>query len=177
MSAGYLGGYSYGTDLSSGFSDHVQLGQIGKIQQSNAVVMHMQIDGDTIGRYDLHWRGIALADFDGRTWTNPRNQFILQRTPTTAFQIPHRNAALTSYVTPNLSRENMIHYRVLMEPIGTNIFFLAPMAHSVTGDYHLLAVDTGGAIYNADSSVPVSRYEANSDIATPVPCRAPRGRT
>ena len=169
MSAGYLGGYSYGTDLSSGFSDHVQLGQIGKIQQSNAVVMHVQIDGDTIGRYDLHWRGIALSDFDGRTWTNPRNQFILQRDADNSFQIPHRNAALTSYVTPNLSRENLIHYRVLMEPIGTNIFFLAPIAHSVTGDYHLLAVDTGGAIYNADSSVPVSRYEANSDIATPSP--------
>ena len=169
MSAGYLGGYSYGTDLSSGFSDHVQLGQIGKIQQSNAVVMHVQIDGDTIGRYDLHWRGIALSDFDGRTWTNPRNQFILQRDADNTFQIPHRNAALTSYVTPNLSRENLIHYRVLMEPIGTNIFFLAPIAHSVTGDYHLLAVDTGGAIYNADSSVPVSRYEANSDIATPAP--------
>src|SRR6202034_3960981 len=28
MSAGYLGGYSFGTDFSSGFSDHVQLGQI-----------------------------------------------------------------------------------------------------------------------------------------------------
>src|SRR6202041_441722 len=113
MSAGYLGGYSFGTDLSSGFSDHVQLGQIGKIQQSNAVVMHVQIDGDTIGRYDLHWRGIALSDFDGRTWTNPRNQFVLQRDADNTFQIPHRNAALPSYVTPNLSRENLIHYRVL----------------------------------------------------------------
>ncbi len=49
MSAGYLGGYSYGTDFSSGFSDHVQLGQIGQIQQSNAVVMHVQIEGDKIG--------------------------------------------------------------------------------------------------------------------------------
>src|SRR5271166_5055727 len=44
MSAGYLGGYSYGTDFSSGFSDRVQLGQIGQIQQSNAVVMHVQIE-------------------------------------------------------------------------------------------------------------------------------------
>ena len=29
----------------------------------------------------------------------------------------------------------MIHYRVLMEPIGTNVFFLAPWARSVSGDY------------------------------------------
>ena len=71
MSTGYLGGYSFGTDFSSGFSDHVQLGQIGQIQQSNAVVMHVQIDGDSTGRYDLHWRGIALANFDGHSWSKP----------------------------------------------------------------------------------------------------------
>src|SRR6202030_602663 len=29
MSAGYMGGYSFGNDISSGFSDHVELGQIG----------------------------------------------------------------------------------------------------------------------------------------------------
>src|SRR6202050_2155977 len=60
MSVGYLGGYSFGTDFSTGFSDQVQLGRIGQIQQSNAVVMHIQIDGDQHGQYDLHWRGVAL---------------------------------------------------------------------------------------------------------------------
>src|SRR5271169_6234471 len=40
MSAGYFGGYSFGTDLSSGFSDRVQLGQIGQIQQSNRSEEH-----------------------------------------------------------------------------------------------------------------------------------------
>ena len=49
MSAGYLGGYSFGNDFSTGFSDRVQLGQIGRIQQSDAVVMHIQIDGDRQG--------------------------------------------------------------------------------------------------------------------------------
>ncbi len=86
MSAGYMGGYSFGTDLSSGFSDHVQLGQIGQIQQSSAVVMHIQIDGDTVGRSDLHWRGVTLADFDGRSWSNPREQVVLQRQPDNSFQ-------------------------------------------------------------------------------------------
>ena len=46
MSAGNVGGYTFGTDFASGFSDHVELGQIGEIQQSNAMVMHIQIDGD-----------------------------------------------------------------------------------------------------------------------------------
>ena len=168
MSAGYLGGYTFGTDLSSGFSDRVQLGQIGQIQQSTAVVMHIQIDGDTVGRYDLHWRGLALANFDGHTWSNPGDKFALQRQPDNSFGVPRLGrTALKSYVTMSGLREQVIHYRVLMEPIGTNIFFLAPWARSVSGDYRLMGADSTGAVYNFDSARAVSRYEADSDIATP----------
>ena len=168
MSAGYLGGYSFGTDFSSGFSDHVQLGQIGQIQQSTAVVMHVQIDGDTTGRYDLHWRGVALANFDGHTWSNPQDQFILQRREDSSFAVPRfDNPALRSYVTANLRREQMIHYRVLMEPIGTSVFFLAPWARSVSGTYRMLAADSAGAIYDYDVAHAISRYEADSDIVKP----------
>jgi protein-glutamine gamma-glutamyltransferase len=169
MSAGYMGGYSFATDLSSGFSDHVQLGQIGQIQQSGAVVMHIQIDGDRVGGSDLHWRGVALADFDGHTWSNPREQFILQRLPDNSFKVPRTNAALPSYGTPSLAREHVIHYRVLMEPIGTNVFFLAPWARSVSGDYRMLGADSGGAVYDFDSVHTISRYEADSDIAAAAP--------
>jgi protein-glutamine gamma-glutamyltransferase len=168
MSAGYLGGYSFGTDFSAGFSDRVQLGQIGQIQQSTAVVMHIQIDGDTVGRYDLHWRGVALANFDGHTWSNPRDQFALQRQPGNSFTVPRfGNPVLTSYVMANQLREQVIHYRVLMEPIGTNVFFLAPWARSITGDYRLLGADSSGAVYDFDTSRAISRYEADSDIASP----------
>jgi transglutaminase-like putative cysteine protease len=169
MSAGYMGGYSFGTDLSAGFSDHVQLGQIGQIQLSNAVVMHIQIDGDRVGSSDLHWRGVALAKFDGHTWSDPKEQFLLRRQPNNSFQVPRANAALRSYGTASLSREHLIHYRVLMEPIGTNVFFLAPWARSVSGDYRQVAADAGGAVYDFDSQRAISRYEADSDIATPAP--------
>jgi transglutaminase-like putative cysteine protease len=168
MSAGYLGGYSFGTDFSSGFSDHVQLGQIGQIQQSNAVVMHIQIDGDTIGRYDLHWRGVALANFNGHAWSNSRDQFVLTRQPDNTFAVPRfGNTDFKSYLTKNPTREQMIHYRVLMEPIGTNVFFLAPWARRVSGDYRLLATDSSAAIYDFDTQRALSRYEADSDIAAP----------
>jgi transglutaminase-like putative cysteine protease len=169
MSAGYLGEYSFGRDLSTGFSDHVQLGQIGQIQQSNSVVMHVQVDGDTIGRYDLHWRGISLSEFDGHTWSNPHYQSMLHHDIDNTFSIPRRNAALKSFVTQTQVRENLVHYRVLMEPIGAGVFFLAPWARTVKGEYQLLSIDTGGAVYDADSSRPITRYEATSDISTPAP--------
>ncbi|MFZ1139044.1 MAG: transglutaminaseTgpA domain-containing protein [Candidatus Sulfotelmatobacter sp.] len=169
MSAGYMGDYSFGTDLSSGFSDRVQLGQIGQIQQSNAVVMHIQIDGDTIGRYDLHWRGVALSKFDGTTWSTSQDRFILQRQPDHSFPIPRSNTRLRSYVTTSLTREHTIHYRVLMEPIGTTVFFLAPWARRITGDYRMLAADSAGAVYDFDAQRAISRYEAESDIAAAAP--------
>ena len=172
MSAGYLGGYSFGTDLSTGFSDRVQLGQIGQIQQSNAVVMHVQIAGDRSGRYALHWRGIALANFDGKNWSNPQQRGELQREADGAFSIP---VFIQGVVPVNkLQREagpgttpHLIHYRVVQEPIGTNIFFLAPWGRRVMGTYRALGIDAGGAIYDLDSQHVISTYEADSDIAKP----------
>jgi transglutaminase-like putative cysteine protease len=177
MSAGYMGAYSFGTNISSGFSDHVQLGQIGQIQQSSALVMHIEIDGDRVGGSDLHWRGVALADFDGHTWSNTREQFLLRRQGDNTFVVPSANAAprspvssnATSYASHSMARQHLIHYRVLMEPIGTNVFFLAPWARIVFGNYRMLAADSGGAIYNFDTSRAISRYEADSDIATAAP--------
>src|SRR5215472_6001033 len=165
MSVGYLGGYSFGTDFSSGFSDHVQLGEIGQIQQSNSIVMHVQIDGDSAGRYDLHWRGVALADFDGHAWSNSREQSFLRRAPDNTFVVPGGGSGSPD----NLGRQNVIHYRVLMEPVGTNVFFLAPWVRSVGGDYRWVAIDPGGALYDFDSRRAISRYEATSNIATPLP--------
>lgn len=167
MSAGYLGGYSYGTDFSSGFSNRVQLGQIGQIQQSNSVVMHIQIDGDKAGLYDLHWRGVTLADFDGQTWSNHNDALPLSRRPDTTFALPNYDRPPRSYATASLQREKLIQYKVLMEPIGTNVFFLAPSAFSLRGDYRQIDGDSGGAIYDYDFQHPISRYEATSDIATP----------
>src|SRR5262252_298532 len=167
MSAGYLGGYSYGTDFSSGFSDHVQLGRIGQIQQSNSVVMHIQIEGDKTGLYDLHWRGVSLAEFDGHSWSNINDAAPLSRRPDSTFALPSDGRAPRSYATANLQREKLIRYKVLMEPIGTNVFFLAPWAFSLRGDYRQIRGDSGGAVYDYDFQHAISRYETTSDIATP----------
>jgi protein-glutamine gamma-glutamyltransferase len=174
MSAGYLGGYSFGTDFSTGFSDHVQLGRIGQIQQSNAVVMHIQIDGDRHGHYPLRWRGVALANFDGRNWSNPREQYVLPREADGSFAVPlfsqgvAQAALARTQALPGRSNR-LIHYRVLMEPIGTNVFFLAPWARRVNGAYRAVQIDRGGAVYDLDGERAVSLYQADSDISTPSP--------
>jgi transglutaminase-like putative cysteine protease len=175
MSAGYLGGYSFGNNFSTGFSDRVQLGQIGQIQQSNAVVMHIQIDGDRVGRYDLHWRGVALANFDGKDWSNPRQRYVLEREADSGFDVPIFSQGIASLRAgqhaTSARASHFIHYHVLMEPIGPNVFFLAPWARRVSGTYRMLAIDAGGGIFNLDSQHAVTIYEADSDIATPSPAQ------
>jgi transglutaminase-like putative cysteine protease len=186
MSAGYLGSYSFGNNFSTGFSDRVQLGQIGQIQQSNAVVMHIQIDGDRLGSYELHWRGVALANFDGRNWSNPREQYVLPREPNGGFAVPVFSQGITrqGVATQEIAQAHrapteatagkathFIHYHVMMEPIGTNVFFLAPWARRVSGAYRMLSIDAGGAVYDLDGQRAVSVYEADSDIATPSPAQ------
>jgi transglutaminase-like putative cysteine protease len=163
VSSRYLTGYSPATDIATGFSDRVQLGRIGQIQQSNAVVMHIQIDNDLQGAYDLKWRGVALTAFDGKTWSNPFSQREIPRGADgnyvlrpVAGQIPNPGA-------------RKIHYQVLMEPIGSNVFFLADKAQSLTGNFRRLSTDAGGAVYNLDVDRPINRYEADSWLVNPDP--------
>ena len=56
-----------------------------------------------------------------------------------------------------------------MEPLASNVFFLAPTARLLQGNYRLLSMDNGDAVFDLDPEHPVGRYEATSDIAQPSP--------
>jgi protein-glutamine gamma-glutamyltransferase len=53
-----------------GFSNEITLGQLGEIQKDSITVMHIRIENQPTATA-LKWRGGALADFDGRRWSNP----------------------------------------------------------------------------------------------------------
>jgi len=161
-SAGYLGNFSEGTDLTTGFSDHVELGSIGRIQQSNALVMHIAIDGDKNGGFDLKWRGISLNRFDGRTWSDTHPKYAIMSQPGGRFVLLGMSGPLKMPGTSDPVRS--IHYRVLMEPAGSSVFFLAPRAQAVQGHYQLITEDSGEAVFDEDAEHPISEYEATSNI-------------
>jgi len=166
ISAGYFSAYSPSNELATGFTDRVQLGQIGEIQQSSAVAMHIQIDGDSNGDYDLKWRGVTLNVFDGRVWSNPHEQHVITRQPDGSFDLETEGRARRGENAGSRA-QRIIQYRVLMEPVATNVFFLAATPEVLEGSYHLVSMDNGGAVFNLDSAIPISRYEATSNIARP----------
>lgn len=162
-SAGYFGSFATTGDLAVGFSDRVQLGQIGQIQQSSTVVMHVQVDGDNRGAYDLKWRGVALGIFDGKAWSNRSEQSPVPNLGDGRFDLWRPSPTTRTHVV------RLIHYRVLMEPIGTNVFFLAGRPHSLSGNYRSIAEDRALSIYDLDAEHPVTLYEADSDLGVADP--------
>ena len=163
VSSRYLSAYTPTSDISTGFTDRVQLGRIGQIQQSSEVVMHIEIQNDLEGAYDLKWRGIALSAFDGRVWSNSFEQTQLRPAGDGSYRLgplplvdPRDASALVG---------RSIHYRVLMEPLGTNVFFLAERPRSLKGNFRRVSTDAGGAVYNLDPENPITRYEAESQLA------------
>lgn len=170
LSGGFLSAYSPTGDVSTGFSNRVELGRIGEIQQSNSVVMHIEIDADKRGVHDLKWRGVALSLFDGRVWSNPLDQAPALRAGQRDFLLMGSRAPWQNLrQEPSPPAAIPIHYRVLMEPIGTNVFFLAPRAQTLQGRYNLVTMDRAAAVYNLDADHPISFYEADSNIAQPSP--------
>ncbi len=159
----YLSALAARNDLVSGFSDDVRLGEIGMIKRSSEVVMHIQIDGDSIGAYDLKWRGIALGIFDGTRWMNPPQQRTVYLSSEGGFDVSRADSAAASISTP-ISAMRYIRYHVLMEPVGTNVFFVAPKANVLYGPYREVATDDAGSIYNFDRERMVAAYRAVSNI-------------
>jgi protein-glutamine gamma-glutamyltransferase len=160
ISSRYMTAYSPTSDVSTGFTDHVELGRIGQIQQSSAVVMHIEIQNDLQGAYDLKWRGVALSDFDGKVWTNSYHQTLLRPGVDGSYRLGPRVDPRAVATIAGRS----IHYRVLMEPVGTNVFFLAEKPRSLRGNFRQVTADPGGAVYNLDPDHPISRYEAESEL-------------
>ncbi len=159
VSSRYLTAYTPAGDVSTGFTDRVQLGRIGQIQQSSTVVMHIEIQNDLQGAYDLKWRGVALSHFDGKIWSNPFEQRPMQPGLDGAYHLAGAGQK-GPYYAPR-----RIHYRVLMEPLGTNVFFLADRAQRLRGNYRHVSIDSGGAVFNLDADHPISGYEADSELS------------
>ena len=160
VSSRYLTAYTPASDISTGFTDRLQLGRIGQIQQSSAVVMHIEIQNDLQGAYDLKWRGVALNNFDGQVWSNSFAQTQVRP----AGDGSYRLAPVVDPRAASVVASRSIRYRVLMEPLGTNVFFLAEWPRRLTGNFRQVSTDAGGAVFDLDAEHPINRYEAESQF-------------
>jgi len=162
---GYLSQLAQSNDVLTGFGNEVQLGQIGEIKQSSAIIMHVQIYGDTRGSFsNLKWRGIALGLFDGHKWSNPLMPVAVVRGASARFHLlPQSEAGPDPEISTRDSRTHlMLTYRVIMERVATNVFFLAPFGKWIGGDYRSVTQDHAASVFTDE---PIGIYQAQSDIS------------
>lgn len=164
-SGGYLRNFGIQSEMATGFSQDVRLGGIGQIQRSNAVVMHVQVLSGKLPA-DAKWRGVALAHFDGQRWWNsPQNLPVFHGEVNSPLNITQSAAAVFySPTAPQLLPT--LRYRVIMEPVGLSIFFLAPIPMRVEGNYRAVAIQSDGTVFNSDGAN-VGVYTAEADTRNP----------
>lgn len=133
VTAGYLSSFNLQPSLVSGFSDDVELGQIGRIKQNPAVVMRVQVDGGPGALGNTYWRGAGLAVFDGRRWGNtPHADEIISPDGAGWYRF-------LKNLPPSPSQEmrtitfRRLSYGVYLEPLATDVIFTATHGVRVRG--------------------------------------------
>jgi protein-glutamine gamma-glutamyltransferase len=153
----------------AGFSDSVKLGEIGRIQQSDLLVMHVQFQpGGALLPGDLKWMGVTLAQFDGVRWSNPHalmRSYVRAASFDRQLDLRDPVATLAYSGLPSLPvprPEQTLEYRVRMEPIGTNTFFVLSVPLFVQSDSRSYMVDPSGSIAYSDALRQIRVYQARS---------------
>jgi protein-glutamine gamma-glutamyltransferase len=127
FSAGYLGRVSFSPSLMTGFTEDVELGQIGEIKKSSSVVMRVET-GKPIGYQLLRWRGIALTTFDGRRWSSNASRSQDLRPVDGWIHIPEG-------VRKGDASGQTVRYTVFLEPIATDAIFVLGKTLSLQGNF------------------------------------------
>lgn len=145
-----------------GFSDRVTLGDIGRLNESNQLVMRVRVEGQAAARaQNLRWRGVALDRFDGRHW----------------FQSSDSRPAYPAYegdlfrlgTTEDLSR--VTKQTFFVEPLDTPVLFAAPRAVALQGGFPYVRRDKDDALSTRAHPQERFTYTVYSDTFEPPPER------
>jgi transglutaminase-like putative cysteine protease len=140
-----------------GFSSQVTLGEIGEIKTASRPVMHIRIfSSETLG--GLKWRGGALAEFDGKRWSEPgrANQTI---------PVENGHADLEPSVYRRPGRH--INYHVDLDAFGTDALFFAGVPEMVDLRYSFLLRTATGSYRIGHQSPRGLHYDAYSRLEDP----------
>jgi len=183
VSAGYFARTGFQPSLMTGFSDNVELGQIGEIKKDSTVVMRVRT-GKAVNYPLLRWRGIALSTFDGRRWyTHERNRDI---------HIAGSDGwiNLGSPSTLQAPIFGQLNYTVLLQPLASDAIFVPGQVLALRGNFRsdsnqyyvsphssALATDSAGSVYNPSHNFVQIRYDGLSLLPVMRPAAARQAST
>ena len=183
VSAGYFARTGFQPSLMTGFSDSVELGQIGEIKKNNSVVMRLKT-GAPVNYPLLRWRGIALSTFDGKRWyAKDRGHKV--RTPG-----PDGWVTFGSPFDMQVPIAGQVRFVALLQPLASDAVFAPAQVmqlrgnfagdssrYSVTPRSSALSIDSAGSIYNPARNYVQIRYEGISLLPVARPAQARKAGT
>lgn len=152
--------------LESGFSDQINLGQVGEIKKDSTPVMTVKVltPGFKGELAELYWRGITHSDFDGSSWRiNKQKKNILYEDSNGIIHLSQDR------------KENLIKQEIITEPLDTDVLFAAdtPVAYQdipynrikeVSSTHFMYGSVTSNIKYIAYSELSKGHPENNTDI-------------
>jgi len=138
----------------AGFSDHVELGEIGRIRMDPTLVLRIEtLEGEPPDAGERYWRGLAFDHFDGRSWSI---------TPPTRERVPG-----DSEIGVDLgyrAQGRRLVQRIAREPIDPGVIFSAGAATGIRGAVGRLERDVNGALYARATAGERADYTIASDF-------------
>ncbi len=127
----------------SGFSETVNLGEIGPIKRDPTVVMRVELsDGSRHEAGRLYLRGVAFDQYDGKAWTNRLSYRRTVSEDGTGTFVLHGSRSPASAHLGEAIRQN-----ILLEPLDTTVLFAAPFVERVSGRFPNVQSDLTGSAY------------------------------
>ncbi|MDF0675852.1 MAG: DUF3488 and transglutaminase-like domain-containing protein [Nitrospira sp.] len=127
----------------SGFSETVNLGEIGPIKRDPTVVMRVELpDGSRHEAGRLYLRGVAFDQYDGKAWTNRLSYRRTVREDGTGTFVLHGTRSPASARLGETIRQT-----ILLEPLDTTVLFAAPHIERVSGKFPNVQSDLTGSAY------------------------------
>ncbi|MGH9470506.1 MAG: transglutaminase TgpA family protein [Terriglobia bacterium] len=127
----------------TGFSENIDLGDIGTITTSSAVVMRVKVNGSARAFDGVKWRGIALDTFTGRGWRSARATTRRAIAPVA----PGRFLLEPDDGWGGRPR-HILRYQVLLSGLSTDIIFAAAHPREIDGRLASLSVDDTGSLHS-----------------------------
>ncbi len=178
FSAGYFARTGFQPSLMTGFTDSVELGQIGEIKKDTSVVMRIKTGGP-VNYPMLRWRGIALSTFDGHRWYSKGNRRELRAANQEGW-IP-----LGSPLDLKVPIAGQMRYVVLLQPLASDALFAPAQVMQMRGNFSgdagtyfgsarhsTLGVDSSDSIFNPARNFSQIRYEGLSLLPVARPAKA-----
>src|SRR5579859_2039460 len=156
FTAGYLSRASMQPSLMTGFTDDVELGQIGTIKQNSELVMRVKT-GKPVGDPMLRWRGIALTHFDGKRWSNPDHS--------SEMLVPGPDGWIYFSNPSQLEPRAKLQYTIFLQPIASDAIFAPGSLVALQGNFSgegsgssYLRRDSTGSLVNPFHNFSAVRY-------------------